>query len=43
VDIKNELRKLLEGGMTKKEAVKELVRVHGVPRNQVYQESLDLD
>lgn len=43
VDIKEELRRLLEGGMTKKEAVKELVRVHGLPRNQVYQESLDLD
>jgi 16S rRNA (cytidine1402-2'-O)-methyltransferase len=43
IDIKNELRKLLEDGMSKKEAVKELVRVHGVPRNQVYQESLDLD
>ncbi len=43
IDIKNELRKLVEGGMSKKEAVKELVRVHGVPRNQVYQESLDLD
>jgi 16S rRNA (cytidine1402-2'-O)-methyltransferase len=43
IDIKSELRKLLEGGMSKKEAVKELVRVHGVPRNQAYQESLDLD
>jgi 16S rRNA (cytidine1402-2'-O)-methyltransferase len=43
VDVKRELRKLLDGGMSKKEAVKEVVRVHGVPRNQVYQDSLDLD
>jgi len=43
VDVKGELRKLLDGGMSKKAAVKEVVRVHGVPRNQVYQESLDLD
>ncbi|WP_422484839.1 16S rRNA (cytidine(1402)-2'-O)-methyltransferase [Gudongella sp. DL1XJH-153] len=43
IDVKEELMKLLDKGMTKKEAVKEIVRVHGLPRNQVYEESLKLD
>lgn len=43
IDVKLELMKLLVGGMTKKEAVKEIVRVHGLPRNKVYEESLNLD
>ncbi|MGM0396939.1 MAG: 16S rRNA (cytidine(1402)-2'-O)-methyltransferase [Bacillota bacterium] len=43
IDIKKELQRLLEQGMTKKEAVKEVVKVHGLPRNEVYQESLNLD
>lgn len=43
INIREELKKRLEAGMSKKEAVKEIVKTHNLPRNQVYQESLYLD
>lgn len=43
INIKEELEKRLEVGMSKKEAVKEIAKVYNLPRNQVYQESLKLD
>ena len=43
INIREELGKRLEAGMSKKEAVKEIIKTHDLPRNQVYQESLNLD
>lgn len=42
VDIKKELEKALDQGMTKKEAVKAVSRRFDLPRNLVYEESLKL-
>lgn len=42
VDIESLLRKLIEEGMTKKEAVKRVVEETGLAKNMVYKESLKL-
>lgn len=42
VDIENELQKLLDQGLTKKDAVKEVSKNFDIKKNLVYEKSLDL-
>ncbi|NLY19930.1 MAG: 16S rRNA (cytidine(1402)-2'-O)-methyltransferase [Tissierellia bacterium] len=42
VDIKSELEKLIDGGYTKKDAIKKVVSEFSIPKNRVYEESLKL-
>lgn len=43
VNIEKELRRLIENGLSKKEAIKEIVSEHKLPKNLVYAESLKLE
>lgn len=43
VDIKEEIIRYMEKGLSKKDAVKEVAENHNLPRNQVYKESLEID
>lgn len=42
ISIEEELRRLIEKGLSKKEAIKEIVSEHKLPKNLVYAESLKL-
>ena len=42
IDIIEELRELLEDGLTKKEAIKKVSQEYGIPKNLVYSESLKI-
>lgn len=43
INIEEELRRLIEKGLSKKEAIKEIVSEHKLPKNLVYAESLKLE
>lgn len=43
VDIQKELKKHIENGMTKKDAIKKVVEEFNIPKNEVYTESLQVD
>lgn len=43
IDIEKELLKHIEAGLSKKESVKKVVKEFNLPKNQVYQKSLEID
>lgn len=43
IDIEKELRKYIDQGLSKKESVKKVVEEFNLPKNKVYQKSLELD
>lgn len=42
VNVKSHLRELIQGGMSKKVAIRTTAKLLGVPKNEVYQQALDL-
>ena len=43
LNIIEHLKKMIDSGMSKKEAIKTVAKTRGLPKNEVYQQAIDLE